>query len=220
MRARSLSALQEILDKQLSWRKRELTTLRRAIDKSRSHEKEILTRGAVCLLYAHWEGFVSLAAKAYLSFVVSERLNLKDLAPNFIGLGLKTDIQETGRSDKPVLYTELTKRMRSNLDERFRVDWRSAIQTKSNLNVDVLSDILRLVGIDPTSYLGKRPIINQRLVDSRNIIAHGGRLEVSIDYDRLHEDVLQLMGWVRDDIVNAAVTKTYRRHVVEGWVGQ
>ena len=111
MRIRSLPELTGFLEKQLSWRKRELTTLRAIVEKSRNHEKEILVRGAVCLLYAHWEGFVSDAAKAYISFVVSERLRLRELAPNFIGLGLKAEIQKTGHSDKPLLYTELTERM-------------------------------------------------------------------------------------------------------------
>ena len=65
--------------------------------------------------------------------------------------------------------------MLSDLNEIFRVDSDQAINTKSNLNVDVLNDILSLIGIEPDAYLAKRPIINQRLVESRNAIAHGGR---------------------------------------------
>ena len=200
MRIRSLYELTQFLDNQLSWRKRELTTLRAIIEKSRNHEKEILVRGAICLLFAHWEGFVSGAAEAYISFVISERLKLKELTPNFIGLGLKSEIQKTGLSDKPVLYTELTERILSDLNEDFRVDSNRAINTKSNLNVDVLNDILCLIGVEPDLYLAKRPIINQRLVQNRNAIAHGGRPDMLDDYQDLHDNVIQLIGWVRDDM--------------------
>ena len=93
------------------------------------------------------------------------------------------------------------------------MDSDQAINTKSNLNVDVLNDILSLIGIEPDAYLAKRPIINQRLVESRNAIAHGGRPDMLSDYQDLHDDVIQLIGWVRNDIENAAVTGNYRSNM-------
>ena len=200
------------LDDQLSWRKRELTTIRAIIQKSRRHETDIIIRSAICLLYAHWEGFVSNAAKAYVSYVVLQNFRLRDLTPNFIALGLRSDIQEAGRSNKPILHTQLTEKVLNGSMERFRVDWETAITTSSNLKIDVLSEILCVLGIDPKIYMARKPIIDQRLVDNRNIIAHGGRPAIAEDeYETLHEDVMQLIEWIRTDIENAAISDKHRR---------
>ena len=215
MRIRSIYELTQLLERQLSWRKRELTTIRAVIEKSVDSEKAVLLRGAMCLLYAHWEGFISIAAKAYVSFVVSRHLKLRDVTPNFVGLGLKTEIQETGQSNKPELYTQLSEKMTSDLSEEFNVDSESVINTRSNLKVDVLHDILSLIGIESDSYLAKRPIVDQRLVDNRNVIAHGGRPEIlNDDFVQLHADIIQLMDRFRDDVEEAASKGRYQRNTV------
>ena len=192
-----------------------MTTIRAVIEKSSDSEKAVLLRGAVCLLYAHWEGFISIAAKAYVSFVVSRQLKLQDLNPNFVGLSLRTEIQETGQSNKPELYTQLSKKMTSDLTEEFDVDSESVINAKSNLKVDVLRGILSQVGIESDSYLAKRPIVDQRLVDNRNVIAHGGRPEILNDeFAQLHGDIIELMDRFRDDIEEAASEGRYQRTAV------
>ena len=190
-----------------------MTTLKAMIDRSRPHEREILIRSAICILYAHWEGFVSEAAKAYVSFVSLQGLKLRDLTPNFVALGLRSDIQEAGRSNKATLHLRLTEKLLSEMREPFQVNWQNAISIQSNLNANILREVLSTIGVDPRDYMAKRPIINQRLVDNRNIIAHGGRPEMSLDeYETLHSDVLQLIEWIRTDIENAAVLDTYRRN--------
>ena len=80
------------MDDELAWRKRELTTLKHMVERARSHEKVFLLRAAVCVLYAHWEGFVKAAATSYASFVDAQGLRYRDLAPNFVALGLRAEI--------------------------------------------------------------------------------------------------------------------------------
>ena len=213
MRIRTQSELNDYLDRQISWRKRELTTLKAMIDKSRPHERGILIRSAVCILYAHWEGFVSESANAYVNFVSLQGLKLRDLTPNFIALGLRADIQEAGRSNKATLHLRLTEKILFEMREPFRANWENAISAQSNLNANILHEVLSTIGIDSGSYMAKRPIINQRLVDNRNIIAHGGRPEMDLDeYEILHSDVLQLIEWIRTDIENAAALDRYKRN--------
>ena len=215
MRIRSRYELTQHLESQLSWRKHELTTIRAIIEKSLDNEKAVLLRGAVCLLYAHWEGYISTAAKAYISFVVSRQLKLQDLTPNFVGLSLRAEIRETGQSNNPELYTQLSEKMTSDLTEEFNVDSESVINAKSNLKVDVLGGILSQVGIESDSYLAKRPIVDQRLVDNRNVIAHGGRPEILNDeFAQLHSDIIELMDKFRDDIEEAASEARYQRTIV------
>ena len=69
MRIRSQYELSEYLSGSLSRRKREVTTIKFLVSRARTHEVEPLLRAAICLLYAHWEGFVREAATAYLSYV-------------------------------------------------------------------------------------------------------------------------------------------------------
>ena len=216
MKIRSLSRLSDYLDDELSWRKKELTTLKFMIAGCRVHEKNILTRAALSILYAHWEGFVRVAATGYVDYVVRQGINLRDLAPNFIALGLRPAIREAGASNKSTIHTELVKKLRSDLSESFHADSHKAIQTRSNLEVNVLSEILSVIGVDPTNYLGKKVIIN-RLVFQRNLVTHGdhgsGFELLPSDYETLHDDVILLVEMFKTDVENAAAQKSYLRPV-------
>ena len=198
---RNLNCLTEHLDDQLSWRKKELTTLKFRLAKCRNHERGILTRAALCLLYAHWEGFVRVAATGYIDYVIRQGVHLRDLTPNFIALGMRSEIRNAGGSEKSTLHTELVKKLRSNLSDPFRTDVCRAIQIGSNLKVKVLEEILSVTGIDPTNYLVKRVIID-RLVSQRNLVAHGvhgKEFDISpCDYEALHSDVILLCGNVQN----------------------
>lgn len=213
MRIRSLTELSEFLDNELAWRKRELTTLRFTIQKARAHEEATLLRAAICLLYAHWEGFIKNAATAYICFVVSQRLRLHDVAPNFLALGLLSDIQQPEQSRVATLHTHLTNYFASQLPERFSIDCEKAINTRSNLNSEVLKEILQYVGVDATSYEIQNVMLDERLLRNRNSVAHGERLEIqSDDYMPLHETMLELIERFRTDVENAAVLSRYRRN--------
>ena len=83
---RDLNQLTEYLDDELAWRKKELTTLKFRLDRCRTHERGVLTRAALCLLYAHWEGFVRVAATCYLDYIVRQGVHLGKITPNFVAL--------------------------------------------------------------------------------------------------------------------------------------
>ena len=214
MKVRSLTELAQFLDDDLAWRKRELTTLRLWLDKSRrQHETAILLRAAVCLLYAHWEGFVKAAATGYVSYVATLGLEYRDLTPNFVALGLWSEISQAGESELPTLRTGLTTRLSSGLSERASINWEPSTDAGSNLNSKTLNEILCAVGLDSSEYLLKKPIIDQRLLANRNAIAHGERRpEFGVDdYAGLNDDIVQLVERFRTDIENAASTNRFRR---------
>jgi hypothetical protein len=216
MPIRSLDQLVQFLEEELAWRKRELTTLKFMVDKARPHERVLLLRAAVCLLYAHWEGFVKAATTGYVSFVATRGLRYQDLTPNFVALGLRSDIAQAGRSNLPTLHTALTTQLMAGLSENANIDWEQSINTRSNLNSDTLNEILCVVGLDATEYLSKKPIIDQRLLGNRNPVAHGEQrpgIEPD-DYVALHDDIIQLVERFRNDIENAAATNSYRINLV------
>ena len=212
MPIRSLAQLGQFLDDELVWRKRELRTLKALLDKSRrQHETALLLRAAICLLYAHWEGFVKAAATGYLSYVATRGLKYQDLTPNFVALGLWSDISEAGTSNLPTLRTGLTTTLISGLSERASINWEKSIDAGSNLNFKTLNEILCTVGLDSKEYILKKAIIDQRLLANRNAIAHGEhRSEIEPDdYAELNDDIIQLVERFRTDIENAAATSSF-----------
>lgn len=66
---RTLDGFEAHLTEDLKWREAELDTWFRFVRKARQHERSGLLRGGVTLLYAHWEGYIKEAARAYLEHV-------------------------------------------------------------------------------------------------------------------------------------------------------
>ena len=212
MRIPSLYHLNDFLDTQLSWRKKELTTLKLAVGNARTSSLNTLLRAAVCLLYSHWEGFIKEAATGYICFVALQGLKFRDVTPNLVALGLRAEIQNAGRSNLSTLHTDLTQKMMGSQDEPFRPNWDEAINTESNLNSKVLREVLCAVGVNNAEYISKGPIIDERLVMNRNSIAHGQGVVIGRDdYDDLHDMILQMLDLFRNDVENAAVLGSYKR---------
>ena len=212
MRIRSLQEVTQFLEGELAWRKRELTTLKLMVPKSRSHERALWARAAICVLYAHWEGFVLAAANCYISFVAAQGLKFSDLTPNFVALGLRKEISRAGESNKHSLRTELTRSLILGLSADANIDRDYSVDVNSNLNGDQFSEILCLLGLEHREFLLKKPLLDQQLLSPRNQIAHGNKLDIPTDdYIALHDEVVQLIDSFRNQVENAAVQQQYRR---------
>ena len=214
MRIRSIDQLNEFVDGELAWRKRELTTLKLMIGRAREHERKLLLRAGICILYAHWEGFIKFAATSYVSYVATRGLRYSDLAPNFVALGLRQDMLRAGQPSRANAHTALLTKFLSGLSEPASIDWGNAINAESNLNTRVLRDILSTLGLDDKDYSTKGALIDQRLLRNRNMIAHGERPDIEQDdYKTVHDEIIQLVERFRDDVENAAVLGSYRSSI-------
>ena len=212
MTIRSLTQLSDALEEDLAWRKRELTTINFTLDKARQHQRGPLLRAGVCLLYAHWEGFVKTAARGYVSYVARQRLQYRHLTSNFVALGLRREIRDAGQSNQPSIHTRLVEKLTSDLSENSNLDWQNSINTGSNLNTERLTEILMLLGLDSTNYLSKGQLLDQKLLANRNSVAHGDRVEIDAnDYALLHNEIIRLADQFNTDVQNAAATEQYRR---------
>ena len=212
MNTRSLDSLIQFLDRQLSWRKRELTALKFSSEHAEENFRNTFLRASLCLLYAHWEGFIREAATGYVRFVARQGLKFRDVTPNLVALGLKTEIQNAGRSNLATFHTNLTQRIMGTQEDDFAPAWDRAIDTQSNLDSKVLREVLCVVGVRGDAYFSKGPIIDERLVKNRNSIAHGRGVSINQeDYNELHELVVYLLDLFRDDLETAAETGSYLR---------
>ena len=212
MKVRSLAELDGFLDEELSRRKRELTTLKLMLDGRRGHEAILLLCAAVCMLYAHWEGFVRSAGTAYVAYVLRQGLKYRELNPSFVALGLRSEITEAGQSGRASTRRDLVAKLSSGLEQRAELDWRNAVDTRSNLNSDTLIEVFALLGLDSREYMLDRQRLDSRLVATRNSIAHGQLIQIDRnEYLELHELVLRLVERFRVDVGNAAALREYRR---------
>lgn len=214
---RSLDELNEFLSNNLSWRKKELTTLNFMVSRSCPHERDVLLRGSICLLYAHWEGFIRDASTSYICFVVSQGLRFRDLAPNFIALGLLPNISQIQQTRFATVHSRLTINFTSQLSEQFSLDCEKAINTRSNINSKIFEEICQIIGIKNANYASKNNLLDERLLGNRNRVSHGRRLEIdSNDYVLLHDTVVELIEKFRTDVEKAAECGTYRASSTDG----
>jgi len=213
MPVQTIDDLIERIDGELAWRKKELTALKFAAEKGRAHEKETLFRAALCLLYAHWEGFVKAAARSYLEFVSLRRLPYRELQSNFLALGIRQHLRRSGESRSVAVHKRFVDAMLEMLDDPSNRNLQDAIDARGNLNYNALSDILVAVGVDETPYATKKAVIDEKLLSRRNSVAHGDFLPIDADeYSNLHAQVLDLIDRLRTDLENAAVMRSYLRH--------
>lgn len=177
---------------------------------ARNHIRMVMIRSGVCLLYAHWEGFIRCAARGYLEYVAARKLKYRELRPNFLVAGLYGEVSRLAQRPNVEGSLELIGAVLDD-ERRFGNAHEEAISTRSNLNSKVLGEVLRVVGIDSREYLLKNRLIDIRLVANRNNVAHGEQLEMtSKDYLDLHATTIEMMNRFRNDLENAVATAAYR----------
>ena len=214
MKLRTTEQLNDRLSKELAWRKKELAEVKSLIEtKSFSSSKhKALIRSGICLLYAHWEGFVKLAANSYLEYVRMQKLCYKDLASNFLALAMKERLNEAKETNKPSLYIPVCDFFLDELNQRCELP-KDTISTASNLSSEILREIISILGIDFSPYSTKSVLIDTKLLKTRNEIAHG---EYSItdreEYIELHIEIIDMLDLFRNQIENAAINKDYMRN--------
>lgn len=215
MTIRTEEQLADFLSEELAWRKKELAELKSLIQLSTlpRNKKDVLIRSGVAILYAHWEGFVKKAATAYVEYVSMLRLKYKDLASNFVALGMKEKLENATSTNKATIFIEATDFIINKLDERSSLPYKTCINTKSNLSFELFRDIITLLNLDFSPYLTKETLIDKKLRIPRNNIAHGHYLTTDQDdYLDLHRQVIELLDLFRNQIDNATHLKTFKKN--------
>lgn len=214
MKLRNAEQLSDKLSSDLAWRKKELSGVKSLVEtKSFSSAKhKALIRSGVCLLYAHWEGSIKLAANSYLEYVRVQKLSYGQLASNFLALAMKEKLKEAKETNKPSLYIPVCDFFLDELNQKCLLP-KDAISTASNLSSEIFRDITHVLGIDFSPYSTKSILIDTKLLKTRNEIAHG---EYSIfdreEYIELHTEIIVMLDMFRNQIENAAINQNYLRN--------
>ena len=199
------------LDREIAWRKHELTLLNLGVHEERVGAAAI--RAGICLLYAHWEGFIKIAATSYLEFVAGRRLRYDELRMNFLAIGMRRDFRHAMGQRDVAVYARLVERIHSAGQRRLTLPVDDAIETKANLDSKVFRDILLTIGFSTDGYTMKEQMLDVRLLRNRNKISHGEPLDIAApEYVELHGAVIELMDRFKSDIEAAASSKKYRAY--------
>jgi len=210
---RTLTQLSDELDKDLSQRKRALTSLRFTFSRSTNEYRKVVGLSAVCLLYGHWEGFVKHAGMCYASYVNSLGLPYSNLSNGMVAVCLRSHIRGLRDTKKVSLNREIIELIRDRSEETPARPFRAAIETYDNLNSEVLEEILTIIGCSLDPYRSKKAQIDEKRLRHRNRIAHNGDdPEFDLDdYEDLHVSTVRIIDQFRDDLENAAALRKFER---------
>lgn len=207
----TLDKLQDALDKEMSWRIKEIKVFNVA-SKSNGYERRPFIRAGVALLYAHWEGFVKISSELYLRYVESRGLKYNELKSCFSIFGLKCKLNTLNESRQSLANISAFDFILLELDKTARLQIASAINTQSNLTSNVFSNIANSLNINIDRYTARFNLIDESLVKKRNMIAHGEFIDIGgKEFAELVSEILQIMREYKTDIENAASMAAYKR---------
>lgn len=211
---RTKAELLQQIDDDLIWRRRELLFIRAAVEAAEGNapKQSAFLRAGVAILYAHWEGFVKRCGTYYLQFVAEQGHVAQALKPNFVAIKFRARLAEAAKSRKVSTTNDVVEYFCTKMGDRLRIPHKGVLDTASNLSSAVLADIVETLGLDAAPYETKRHLIDTKLVDRRNHIAHGDFLDLDPeDFLSLYDDVNSLMDAFRTQVQNAAATDLYLR---------
>lgn len=202
--------LADQLSRDLTWRIKEISDLKSAVLLSDTVARPALLRALVTVVYAHWEGHVKLSAQKYLTHVALRKIAYSSLTRQFLRNDFLPKLAVVGQrsvKDRGDLIDDIL----DGGNRRFVRINDSLVNTKSNLNFEVLCDICRVCGIDPIIFSEHEKFIDVILLKRRNSIAHGEETFVGIeDLNPLTEQAIGLMRMFSNDLQTKAHLGHYR----------
>ncbi|WGM37692.1 hypothetical protein AMEJIAPC_00592 [Caulobacter sp. NIBR1757] len=210
MKPITASDLQSILDSDLAWRRKEISSLVTLMKTAPFGVQGNLIRAAIPLLYAHWEGFGKNCFVRYMEHVSLKSIKFRKLKLPFLYLDALGIIKEAGTSGPAAGISALGRVLERN-EKSNRTNYGKKLSTKSNLRQSVLSDLLIMCGIEDFPIAKYENFIDNQLCDPRNDIAHGVGGAPSLDTFLKRRDIaFELMTDLQASVVNSASLERFR----------
>ena len=210
---RTQADIENVLAADLVWRKKELTAYRYLVHTTRTapQRHRAALRGAVALLYAHWEGYVQKASSAYLTYVAYQRMNYEELSDPFVALAARQRLRAAAKASATSVHIDMANFFRHGLSARAVLPYKQGVNTESNLSSRVLRDIMQGLGLPYSQYEVKSHLIDNRLLGRRNSIAHGEDETVDADdFEDLYFAVHAMIEEYRNIVSNAVATGAFK----------
>jgi hypothetical protein len=216
VKVRSVYKLEEYLDEDLAWRKREFTTLKFMIASARKNQKEVLIRAGITLMYSHWEGHIKYASEIYLRYLNHCAPKYSDMTDNFFQLSLGKEFSNGFSIQKFKSQKEISEYIKNKSQNNFSLIEKNVINTESNLKSEVLINIMNQLGFDISRFELKENFIDETMLKNRNGIAHGERIdanEIEDAYNSLDKELLTMIMDFNEIVKSAAENKTFLKYI-------
>lgn len=206
--------IQEEISTDIDWRNGELAELRIILHKARltPAQRDTYIRYIVPAIYALWEGFIKNSIRLYSKEINKSNVPLTSLHENLLTHAITSDIKLS--LDKERIQFDKQKDFSLYICEYIGKPFPTTnrLQTKSNVNYDVLSDILNRFNLGMIVDKKVEQTLN-KLLFFRNSIAHGDN-SIPVTEEHINEFVQliqDLMLEVYNKIDFAINNKTYLR---------
>ena len=229
MKIRNLEELQNEIDNDIAWRKKEITDYYKICQSS--NYLGCLTRAGIVLVCSHFEGSIRFASNAYIAFISSQNIKGSDLRIeiNAIAVRKKKHLLFNQTGSKKVKVSSVSEVLKS-YDELlngyfyFKIkeddivsevnENDPALPTEGNPTPEVLREIAKILGLDYSSlFLLRERFINSELLNLRHCIAHGERRPIKIqELDDAKNFVLRIMDDYSSAIIEAAMNNTHMKN--------
>lgn len=213
MNLKTVENLFDKLDYEISWRRVELTNLKFNVENVDGNKLNTNLRSSLVLLYAHWEGFVKKSLTYYLEHVSKQKLHNNQLKHNFFALEIHKEISELSKTKKNTFHTKIIDYIFDNISSESNIPFKNRIDTQSNLNSSLFEELMFTVGLDTSRYQTYFMLIDERLLGTRNKIAHGEALQqlqlTKDSYLELHQKITEILEMLKEQIIDAAINKSY-----------
>jgi HEPN superfamily RiboL-PSP-like protein len=203
--------LSNIFDADLIWRRKELSDMKAAIKFADVPSKPVLLRALIAMSYAHWEGYIRTCAHRYFEHLTLRKKRFSEFERQIyvdsflVRLGTLHQGQ-MGLEARCKLINDIL----DSAGERFSYVNPELIDTRSNLNTDVIKDICLICGVEANRFEESRTFIDILVLKRRNAIAHGQQEYIQTDeIDGLVANILALMSSFRNLLENKIYTKAY-----------
>lgn len=203
--------LSNILDVDLIWRRKELSDMKTAVKTADLPSKSVLLRAVIAMSYAHWEGYVRTCANRYFEHLtMRKKLFVEFERQIYVNSMLgRLDALYRGRVSLEA-RCKLINDILDGANARFSYLNPDLVDTRSNLNTDVVKDICMICGVESSYFEQNRTFIDVLLLKRRNAIAHGQQEFIRTDeIEGLIANTLALMGYFRNLLENKVYTKAY-----------
>jgi RiboL-PSP-HEPN len=163
-------------------------------------------RAAVVLSYAHWEGFVKESSARYVKLINSRKIRVDLLKVSLQAACLQSHFKRAQGSGKMGYLGSILSEMDGRRCEVFNALPEKIIDAESNLSSTVFRELISSLGLDYLdAYETRQAFVDERLVRSRNQVAHGELVAFTVTeaVERI-DGVLVLLDLYSDQLIDAA----------------
>lgn len=207
---RSKQELLDSIDDEYTWRFKEITDMRLLLKSQKPTSKLIppFSRSLVVLSYSHWEGFVKYSSEYFWGYMTFIGLNRSQISDKLYASCLQHLSDGSKASDG------IDKIFQAITDASYKFSYNLTVLTsaESNLNFEVLRKVSTNMGIDISTLLPKKNLLDNVVLSRRNDVAHGDIVHADVAYGvEVADFIIDLMKDFKNLIQNMISQEEYKR---------